>query len=214
MDFTAKSALTAVESILEPCQRGDGMVLNGAAARFGLIATVAAIIVIGVIASLLKEPLPAGDTGPLAAFAPPMAVPSGTTGASAPLLAHDQAPPNTSAAGRAGAAGAAPEGLSPSEPWSPAPALPAAIATRSSDGSAPASTPSDPDALQPLPISPSAGTTRAQERAKHAHSKRVVRARPAQHDHNEGAMAQSASRAPLSRPAATPFSYDKQLGAQ
>jgi hypothetical protein len=190
------------------------MVLSGAAARFGLIATVAAIIVIGVFASLLKQPLPAEDTGPLAAFAPPMAGPSGTMGAPAPLLAHDQAPPSTSPAGSVGTAGAAPEGLSPSEPLSPAPALPAAMATRSSDGSAPASTPSDPEALLPPPISPSAGTTRAQEPAKPRHGKRVVRSRPAQHDHSEGMMAQWANRAPVSRPGSTPFSYDRQLGAQ
>jgi hypothetical protein len=190
------------------------MVLNGAAARFGLIATVAVIIVIGVIASLLKQPLPAEDTGPLAAFAPPMVVPSGTTGASAPLRAQDQAPPSTLPAGSVGTAAAAPEGLSSSEPSSPAPALPTAVATRSSDGSAPASTPPNPEALQPPPILPSAGTTRAQERAKHRHSKRVVRSRPAQHDHNEGVMAHWANRAPVSRPGSTPFSYDKQLGAQ
>ena len=191
------------------------MLLKRAAARFGLIATVAVIIVISVVASLLKQPLPAEDTGPMAAFAPPMVVPSGTTGAPAPLLAHDQAPPSTSPAGGVGASGAAPEALSPSEPPSPAPALPAALTTgRSSDGSAPASAPSDPEALPPPPISPSAGTTRAQERAKHRYSKRVVRSRPAPYDHNEGMMAQWANRAPVSRPGSTPFSYDKQLGAQ
>jgi hypothetical protein len=190
------------------------MVLKGAAARFGLIATVAVIIVISVIASLLKQPLPAEDTAPLAAFAPPIAVPSGTTGASAPLLAHDQAPAPTSPADSVGTAGAAPEGRSPSESVSPAPAGPAAMATRSSDGSAPASTPSNPAALQPPPISPSAGTTRTQERAKHGYSKRAVRSRPAQHDHNEGVMAQWANRTPVSRPGSTPFSYDRQLGAQ
>ena len=191
------------------------MVLKGVAARFGLIAAVAVIIVIGVIASLLKQPLPAEDMGPLAAFAPPMVVPPDTMGAPAPLRAQDQAPPSTSPASTVGAAGATPEALSPSEPpSSPAPALPAAMTTRSSDGSAPASTPSNPEALQPPSISPSAGTTRAQERAKHRSGKRVVRSRPAQDDHNEHRMAQSANRAPVSRPASTPFSYDKQLGAQ
>jgi hypothetical protein len=213
--FTVKVTCQPWRVILEQCQSVDGMLLlKRSAARFGLIVTVAVIVVVSVLAPMLKQPLPAKDMGPLAAFAPSQVVPSAATESPTPILPRNRSQTSTSSASSIGAAAAPPEAVTPSTLPSPAPtSSEAMIMPRHTEGSAPASTQPAADVLQPRPNPASTERARAQERAKPRRAQRAVRSRPAPH-YDEQMTGRWAYRPPLSTPGSTPFSYQRQLGAQ